>query len=94
MGTSAIERIVRRLVDDGLRMAWLTRMMPEKETFNLHGKRKRNGTEVCGVMPVLTLLPIIGPATGKEERHCTCPSGWEAVSALGLSPVSTLEVKR
>lgn len=88
VGTSAIERTVRRLIDDGLRMVWLTCMMPEKETFNLHGKRKRNGTDVCGVMPVLTLLPIIWPAIGKEEGPCTCLNGWEAVSALGLNPVS------
>lgn len=42
-----------------IRMVWLTCMRPKEEEFNLHRKRKGNGTDMCESHANMdTLLPI------------------------------------
>ena len=49
-------------------MVWLTCMMPKKEKFNLHRKRKRNGTDVYGSHPnANTVAHLLGQLQGKEK---------------------------
>lgn len=49
------------------RMAWLTCSMMKEEEFNLH-RRKENGIDVRGVLPMLRLLPIHWDSCGGRKR--------------------------